>query len=328
MIMGKKVSVIIPVFNGEKTIRACLDSLISGAMCDIEIIVVNDGSTDATADILNKYPADKIRVITIENSGQGFARNKGIEASTGEYVGFVDADDTVEKNMYRDMYEAAVRYGADIVQCSIKDIYKSDINVRPDIDETFVKAESASDYADRYFYTLIHTNEVCNKLFKKSFIEKNGLRFSDTRIVYSEDLKFNIDLLRFNPAVCFIKNAYYNYFISDDGHCLKNPRQRAEKMTVLYAECIKNINDRRLERCIKSMAQINILSYCAPMCDEPWVRNIAGSGQIKNYLLASLIYKKSLKHAILTACMIIAPYKIKKLLLKKYYVFEKRGHDV
>ena len=111
-----KVSVVVPVYNAEKYLEPCLDSLRKQTLKEIEIICVNDGSTDKSGEILAEYAAHdkRIKVITQENQYIGAARNRGIEAATGEYVGFVDSDDIVSPNYFEDLYNAAKKYNTDV----------------------------------------------------------------------------------------------------------------------------------------------------------------------------------------------------------------------
>ncbi len=114
------VSVIVPVYNAEKYLCNCLDSILASNLPLIEIICVDDGSTDASSEILRKYSQqEKIIVIHQTNSGPSKARNTGLKVAKGEYVGFVDADDWIEPAMYKTMYEAAKANHAELVQCGI-----------------------------------------------------------------------------------------------------------------------------------------------------------------------------------------------------------------
>ena len=110
------VSVIIPAYNVEKYIAKCLDSLINQSLKDIEIIIIDDGSTDKTPFIIKDYANQdkRIKVIAQTNQKQGAARNRGLEAASGEYIGFVDADDWVDLNYFEKLYETAKKYNSDI----------------------------------------------------------------------------------------------------------------------------------------------------------------------------------------------------------------------
>ena len=114
------VSVIVPVYNTEKYLEECVRSLVEQTLSDMELIFVDDGSTDASPQILENYRSrypERILVITRENGGQGMARNVGLSVATGEYVGFVDSDDYVDRRMYAAMYTRAKSEDLDLVEC-------------------------------------------------------------------------------------------------------------------------------------------------------------------------------------------------------------------
>lgn len=314
-----KVSVIIPVYNGENTIKKCIESVLAQTLSDIEIVVVNDGSGDNTLDVLSEFE-ENIRVLSINNSGQGIARNKGIEIASGEYVGFLDADDTVEPCMYEIMYQRAKGFSADIVQCAIKDIVGTEESIRSGIDKD-VLIDNRDEYIKNYFYSLIHTNEVCNKLIKRAFIVENGLFFENTKEIYSEDLSFNIDSLRFLKRISFVPQAFYNYYIADTGHCKKNPAERLEKIWELYKNAVKKIGSAYSDKVIKSMAVLNILIYSLSVDDDKAKKRIITSHTFKKYCLASACYKKTVRHTLSMLFIVFCPYKLKKRIIKRLYTF-------
>ncbi len=115
-----KVSVIIPAYNASQYIKVCLDSILASTLKELEVIVVDDGSTDETSAILDMYAHEKgIVAIRQTNGGPSKARNTGLQCAHGEYVGFVDSDDWVENTMFEIMYNAAKKEWADIVWCNI-----------------------------------------------------------------------------------------------------------------------------------------------------------------------------------------------------------------
>lgn len=120
------ISVIIPVFNVEKYVSQCLNSVCNQTYSDLEIILVDDGSTDASGEICDKYAChdNRIRVIHQENGGAAAAKNAGLQVVSGEYLSFVDSDDFLEPNAYRYMLQVMQTQGADVVQCSYRDVFK------------------------------------------------------------------------------------------------------------------------------------------------------------------------------------------------------------
>lgn len=111
-----KISVIVPVYNGEAVLRRCLDSIVEQTYRELEIIIVNDGSTDKTASIIEEYTSKYTNIFAVhkENEGLPQARKTGVDVATGSYFGFVDADDWLEPDMYEELYKACRKYGADI----------------------------------------------------------------------------------------------------------------------------------------------------------------------------------------------------------------------
>lgn len=117
--MSVSVSIIVPCYNVAAYLNQCMESLAGQSMEDIEIICVNDGSSDRTAEILREWRDrdGRVRVIDRKNSGVSAARNSGMEAAAGKYIGFVDPDDVVERNMFRRLFDAAVEKDADVAVC-------------------------------------------------------------------------------------------------------------------------------------------------------------------------------------------------------------------
>lgn len=185
-----KVSVIVAAYNAEKYAEETLETLVKQTIDDYEVIVVNDGSTDGTLDILRSYEADYpfLRVIDKENGGPSSARNAGLDVAKGDYVFFFDADDLLEPDALECLYERAVKKRADIV------IAKYDIfNQYQTIPVNGINDLVIQDKIDRYEPMILWTFSLCNKLFKRSLIENNALRLPP--ISYSEDGAFLMQLV-------------------------------------------------------------------------------------------------------------------------------------
>ena len=118
------VSVIIPVYGVEKYIAQCLESVINQTYNNLEIIVVNDGTKERSAEIAKEYAAkdSRIKVYDFDNGGLSVARNRGLEIATGDYISYIDSDDWIEKNMYETLLEAAMKNDADMVKCGIIEV--------------------------------------------------------------------------------------------------------------------------------------------------------------------------------------------------------------
>ena len=192
--MKVKVSVIVPVWNVEKYIGQCLDSLVNQTLKEIEIIVVNDGSPDNSQKIIDKYVKkypDKIKSIIKENGGQGSARNMGLDIANGEYISFIDSDDWIDLDFLEKMYKKAKEKNSDIVICDMIDHY-SDHTVY----HNCTKYESVFEV----------TPSACNKIFKKDVI--GNIRFLSK--LWYEDFNFTTKILFNTDKIVVINEGMYH----------------------------------------------------------------------------------------------------------------------
>ena len=197
----KKVSIIIPVYNVEKYIRRCLNSLVNQTLSDIEIIVVNDGTPDNSQTIIDeyvkKYP-NKVIYIIKENGGQGSARNLGLEKATGEYIGYVDSDDYVELNMYEELYNKAKESNSDIIVCGN--------NLQSENYELISKDDVETEF-------LLGKMAVWNKLYKRKILIDNKIKFRSK--VWYEDLDFTMKVYFSSKKISYVDNHLYNYLLRE-----------------------------------------------------------------------------------------------------------------
>ena len=167
-----KVSVIVPVYNSEKHLRECLDSLVNQTLKDLEVIVIDDASTDKSFEIImeykNRYP-EKIKVFKNEqNKGQGASRNVGLSLATGAFIGFLDSDDYVTPTMYEELYNNAINNKADIVSTRLTFVKDNSY-----LGKTFESYNQETSYnpLENPNLVLDESPSVCNKLFKKKFLQ-------------------------------------------------------------------------------------------------------------------------------------------------------------
>lgn len=196
-----KVSVIVPVYNVEMYLKKCLDSLVNQTLQDIQIIAVDDGSTDKSSEILLEYEknySNKIEVYHKTNGGLSDARNYGLPYAEGEYIAFLDSDDYVEFDMYEKMYEKAIQEDSDMVECDFIWEYHN----KKKIDTGVVYSGKKE--------MMINARVVAwNKLIKRSLIEKakvifpKGLRY--------EDVEFFYKMLPYFDSVAFVKEPLVHY---------------------------------------------------------------------------------------------------------------------
>lgn len=204
------ISVIVPVYNVSQYLPDCIESIIKQTYENLEIILVDDGSTDSSGEICDKYAQKdpRIKVIHKENGGVASARNNGLKMLTGKYVGFVDSDDTISADMYEKLYLSLKETDSDISVCDC--YYCSSPGNHKDPNEdtetflTFSREEALMEmYAGKYISAF-----VWNKLFKAEIIR--DLRF-DTDIHVGEDLLFSSQAIIKSKKICNRSGRYYNY---------------------------------------------------------------------------------------------------------------------
>lgn len=202
-----KVSVIIPAYNEEKYLERCLKSVVSQTLDEIEIILVDDGSTDATYSICEEFYqnySNKIIIIHKKNEGLGPARNTGIEMASGKYIGFVDADDWIDKNMYKEMYDIAEQNHSDLVVCDVKKIFVSEGKEKIEI--SLPNESSAIDIGE-YIKEGLNPAYSWNKLYRREIWRK--YRFK--KMVY-EDLDIILTILGDCEKVSYIQKPFNTYY--------------------------------------------------------------------------------------------------------------------
>ena len=172
-----KVSIIVPVYNVEKYLSKCLDSLVNQTLKDIEIIIVNDGSPDHSQDIIDKYAkrySKKIRAFQKDNGGQASARNLGLTKATGEYILFVDSDDYIELDTCDELYNNAKKLNSDIVLFDYYIIYSKEHNKLKSVIE---KVNDVDNINKKEFF--LSTPSPVNKLFRREFLLNHNFRFPE-----------------------------------------------------------------------------------------------------------------------------------------------------
>ena len=217
-----KVSIIVPVYNVGKYLSECMDSLINQSLKDIEIICVNDGSTDNSLEILEEYAKkdSRVKVLSIENSGVSIARNYGIQYARGKYIGFVDSDDYVDELMYEKLYISCEQNNLDLAICKISlfDDETREINNEMDyynlnVFTGFDKKIFNSD--DTKPFTFNINIYAYNKLYKRTLLTDNSIEFPPNIIF--EDEVFFIKTYMYAKRISIINEFLYYYRINREG---------------------------------------------------------------------------------------------------------------
>ena len=211
-----KVSVVVPVYNAEQYFRACLESLSSQTLDNIEIIIVNDGSTDNSLSIANDFSTrfPWFKVYTTQNQGVSHARNYGISMSCGDYVAFVDSDDTVEPDYCRAMYEKAIRDNNDLVVCQFDRITLSDGELTHLFSPTPLFESDNFTMTDRRDLFSSISVGPWDKLVKRALLEK--LNFPEG-IRYAEDQIFAVKAFCYAKSIGTVKQVLYHYYYEIHG---------------------------------------------------------------------------------------------------------------
>ena len=209
--MNKKISVIIPVYNSEKFLERCINSLVNQKLKDIEFIFIDDGSSDKSTNIIRKFAKNDDRIILInkENGGVSSARNLGLEYASGEYIGFVDSDDWIDLEMYSDFYKKAKENYCDIIMCSI---VREDANHVQDYEVIDIKKDVVlENIIDKPKYFMSICGSACKAIYKRDLLIKNNIKFP-VGIKLSEDKIFNFYAVSKSKRIMYIDKYYYHYY--------------------------------------------------------------------------------------------------------------------
>ena len=206
-----KISIIVPVYNKEKYLKRCLESILNQTYQNLEIILVDDGSTDASPAIAGAFAEKDSRIVYIrqENSGVSAARNTGINAATGEFIGFIDSDDFIEPEMYEKLMAPFVEQeGIDLTVCGYfnKKAFTASEDTRCSGEEALIQMFDLRK-------TLHFKPYNWNKLFRASIIKEHNILF-DTAVPYNEDAKFNFDYFLHIRDAYIINYCGYHYVVN------------------------------------------------------------------------------------------------------------------
>lgn len=216
--MVPKVSIIVPVYNVELYLHQCIDSILKQTLPDFELILINDGSTDSSIKICDYYAQidRRIKVISKKNEGPSSARNLGIKIAKGNYIGFVDSDDTIDPTMYEKMFKSVLKHKSEIAACGYAEV--NNFNGTTAKFTTPLKGNIVMSGPEikRTLEELLSKNKVlgyaslCNKLFKREFITNNRLLINE-EIKIAEDLCFNIQALSKAQKISSVNEPLYIY---------------------------------------------------------------------------------------------------------------------
>lgn len=241
--MNPKVSVIVPVYNVEKYLERCVDSLIHQTMEEIQIILVDDGSTDRSPSMCDAFAKEDERILVIhkENEGQGIARNYGLKNAVGEYVCFLDSDDFYELDTCEKLHRILKETNADMCCFGYQiDDKNGNLIRRPLIREKiYQREEIMNDFILHYFGDLPEDDNLrgfssCMSAFRLSVIRDNNLEFPSERKVLSEDTIFSLEFCKHADVVVTMSQVLYHYCQNAESFSQGYRKDKFVKTKVLY----------------------------------------------------------------------------------------------
>lgn len=203
-----KLSIIVPVFNTEKYLSECLNSLINQTLKSIEIICVDDGSTDNSLSILEKFHSKdgRVKIIHQENFGVSVARNNGIAMAQGEYIGFVDSDDWVDADFFEKLYNASQKFGAEVVAGDF--LWYKGNSQKPKM--KYKEEKFYTETSEKVKNALIpKLNYIWNKIYKRESLLKLNIPFEKDR--YYEDMIWLVQVIYYMQGFATVPNTFYHY---------------------------------------------------------------------------------------------------------------------
>ena len=204
------ISIIIPAYNAERTISRCISSILNQTYSDIELIVVNDGSSDSTEEIVKRFVHEdkRVKLYTIKNSGVSHARNIGIKQANGAYITFVDSDDYIDTEMYSMLIDLFNKYDIQIAHCSYKNVTEDGIIISVVGNKDKKIFLSHDEGLECLLSGRLFIGGLCNKLYKASLFKNLSL---DESISINEDVLMNFQLFDKAQKTIYIDKPFYNY---------------------------------------------------------------------------------------------------------------------
>lgn len=342
------VSVIIPVYNTEKYIDRCLESVLNQTYSNIEIILIDDGSKDNSGKLCDSYASidNRIKVIHKKNQGLGMARNTGIDNCTGKYLMFIDSDDYIELDMIEKLYKSIKKENSDICYCDFNRVQDGKV-----ISEGHLE-HLAGLYKGEKINEIIIPNiiggapsdknddiigwSVCKCLFDTKIARK--VKFHSEREMISEDIIFQLDYLHNVNRVSVIPNALYNYCINGNSLSRTYREDRFEKIKKLYNEQIKRLESLsclslakiRADRMLISNIRMELMIDVVALEKEKSIdiiRGIIDDELVKKVISEYPINKLPLKQRIFAFLIKHKKYKSIFFLVKSYTNFRYKDSD-
>lgn len=274
------VSIIVPVYNAEKYLNRCVQSLIIQTIKSIEIILVDDGSTDNCPEMCDAWSRNDCRISVIhkKNGGLGMACNSGLEKARGKYVAFVDSDDWVEADMYQKLYDTARRNNAHMVFSGIRRVDENG-KISPMYQSSALTVYSTKDKIDSLMLDMIASEPSVRMerkipmsakivLYDRSMIISHNIQFDSERVFISEDLLFNLECMSKSKCIVEFPDTFYNYYINTTSISHTIYPGKFEKAKLLHQELIRRCTHYNLPICFQDRIDRLIIGYGRSNCNS------------------------------------------------------------
>ena len=240
-------SVILPIYNSSEYLQQALDSVINQTLPNIEIICINDGSTDSSLDIIHEYVKKDSRIVVVNkpNSGYGDSMNHGLDIAKGEYIAILEPDDWYKTNMLKTLYSLATQNNLDVAKC---DFYQYSNQTKRSKQYHLFKSEQCSDILNENQTDFIYSLQpsIWSAIYRRSFLNKNNIRFLDTPGASYQDTSFNFKVFALAKRVMFIDKPLLYYRIDNSQSSINNIAKKLPYIDREYDEIDRFIIEHRL----------------------------------------------------------------------------------
>lgn len=329
--MDKKLSIVVPVYNAEKYIARCIESLLGQNYSNVEVVLVNDSSTDNSAEVIQHYVEkdSRVKLYTKNNEGAGIARSYGIQKASGELIGFCDADDYVAVDMFEKLIKALNDKDCDIAYClHVDDPNPPKITGKIEMFEeddiwNLMLGEVGTRPEDEL--EVLYGSSIWRGVFKKSIIDENNISFMSERVIGSEDLIFNLEYLKFCKKAVYLMDEMYHRCLNDESMTHSKKYFEIDREIKLYDkidEVLSSVNkgeyQLELDRFLIKRIRASLVCICKG-CDKDNKKETLSElkAVLDNDLLRTVLkrypgYKLPFKRALYFYCM---KYRLVRLVL-------------
>lgn len=294
-----KVSIIVPIYNVEKYLDRCIQSLVNQTLNDIEIILVDDGSPDNCPSMCDEYAQkdNRIKVIHKQNAGLGYARNSGLDIATGEYVAFIDSDDYVDLSMYKTLYKRAETINADAVFCGFKtEIFPNNWHESKEVYEDQLWE---GNNVKEFMYNMIASGKgvrqerlyqmsVWHAIYRRDIIINHNILFPSERDVVSEDIPFQVDFLKNSNRILYLKEHYYYYCLNGTSLTATFKKEKFYGYNKLRECLLSKINEMEYRQRVNRL----YIGYCRSYCFDLLSSNIEDKNKLYKLIFDDSVFKK------------------------------------